>query len=243
MRPIRRALATLAAAAAAAAVAAALAQGAAVDSGVSGQVRGASGRGLPRSATVVVRRAATGRMVARARSGRLGRFRFALRPGGYVVEATVASTSGAARRAVTVRPHRFTVVLLRIDVPRRGGYPAGPGPRPPRPVGRGGRRNRPRVGWISSRRSYPGEGCSRPVGCAGRPAQRYTAGHPSPSAGLVAGLTSSNAGMSPGRRRVLRPGRHPCAMQGRETGYGLACGFRVHTRASMNTGVAACARP
>jgi hypothetical protein len=139
MRPIRRALATLGAAAAAAAVAAALAPGAALDSGVSGQVRAGSARGLPRSATVVVRSAATRRMVARSHSGRLGRFRFRLPPGRYVIEATVAGLSGQARRAVTVRPHRFTLVLLRIDVPARGGYPAGgPAPRGPRLGERGG---------------------------------------------------------------------------------------------------------
>lgn len=100
------------------------------DSGVSGQVRSTAGRGLRVEARLVARVAATGHMVARGHTARVGRFRMRLRPGRYTIEATVPGIRAQARQTVTVRPHRFTLVVLVIQMSRRDAA-GGPPPRPP----------------------------------------------------------------------------------------------------------------
>jgi hypothetical protein len=107
--------------------------GTAPDSGISGQVRLDGSCGIRETrcssrrvaATVVIRTRDTHRRV-RTLHPRGGRFHARLRPGRYTVRATSERAAGAARRDVVVRPHRFTVVVLRLHSPVRA---------PPRPPG------------------------------------------------------------------------------------------------------------
>lgn len=108
--------------------------GTAPDAGISGQVRLDRSCGIRETrcgsrrvaATVVIRERDTQRRV-RTLHPRGGRFHVRLRPGRYTVRATSEQAAGAATRRVVVRPHRFTVVVLRLHSPVRAP------PRSPRP--------------------------------------------------------------------------------------------------------------
>jgi hypothetical protein len=91
------------------------------DSGVFGSVRAPGICDAPidpkcssRSPTIEVHRVASETPVASVRPGTLGRFRVRLIPGRYML--TLRSWNGAtiARRAVRVRPHEFTHVVLTV---------------------------------------------------------------------------------------------------------------------------------
>lgn len=70
----------------------------------------------PYEATIRIRRAAGGPLVATARSDRQGRFRARLAPGRYRLEPVNGRPyPRAAPQTVTVSVHRFTSVSIRFD--------------------------------------------------------------------------------------------------------------------------------
>lgn len=101
--------------------------GQSVDSGVSGLVMLGSVCARPSEptrcpaplgATLSVLRPATGETVASVPIGPLGRFQIVLQPGPYVLRVVVPQQQSGPReatRAVTVKPHEFTLEVIRIS--------------------------------------------------------------------------------------------------------------------------------
>jgi hypothetical protein len=70
----------------------------------------------PYQATIVIRREATHRLVARVQSSALGRFRVALAPGTYLlVPQNSRPYPRSSPRVVMVRRHRYATVLISYD--------------------------------------------------------------------------------------------------------------------------------
>jgi hypothetical protein len=98
-----------------------------LDSGVSGLVMFGSVCARPNDptrcpaplgATLSVLRAGTGEAVASVPIGQLGRFQIALQPGPYVLRVLVPQQQSGPReatRAITVKPHEFTLEIIRIS--------------------------------------------------------------------------------------------------------------------------------